>query len=462
MRRRRGRSGRMRAALCLVLAAAQPPEAVLRKRVAAEYVYVYENGGGQRTNGPPDKWPGQCKAPWLMTEELAVCCAGRCAEFCHEPCTGIGGFHVSNPPSLFDGCCANQVVESGRVCGESEPPCYTTAPLTKEAKSSTIAHVAIAAGRTHALGLVAAARSVVDASAEPKNLRLYLATDLVEGSRARSVLEQSLKCALPNVRYELALVDASILAKHSDVVAKVLGHDRNGMSETSRRLRSSPVNYARFFLEELFPSLSGKKVAYLDPDVSVFGDVAHLIDEAFTGEAVLMEHDRKARKSEKRPPPALAATTKTKHNRILSALYQSRHNEERKIAEFNAGVAVYDLAEWKRQKLTREVEAWIRASFDGNSSLSDHPTQTPLTLAVASNYYPIDVSWNCPIHGGRSGTAMHADPVCLSRPKIRHFTGTRKPWYPLGRLRFLWLPHVRPLRSCLVDLANLTGGGAIL
>ena len=92
----------MRAALCIVLAAAQPPESVLRKRVAAEYVYVYENGGGQRTNGPPDKWPGQCKAPWLMTEELAVCCAGRCAEFCHEPCTGIGGFHVSNPPSLFD------------------------------------------------------------------------------------------------------------------------------------------------------------------------------------------------------------------------------------------------------------------------------------------------------------------------------------------------------------------------
>ena len=304
---------------------------------------------------------------------------------------------------------------------------------------------------------------MVDASAAPDKLRLYLATDLVEGSRARSVLEQSLKCALPDVRYELALVDASILARHSDVVAKVLGHDRKEpMSETSRRLRSSPVNYARFFLEELFPSLSGKKVAYLDPDVSVFGDVAQLIDEAFTGEAVLMEHDRKARRSEKRPRPALAATTKTKHNRILSALYQSRHNEERKIAEFNAGVAVYDLAEWKRQKLTREVEAWIRASFDGNSTLSDHPTQTPLTLAVASNYYPIDVTWNCPIHGGRSGTAMHADPVCLSRPKIRHFTGTRKPWYPLGRLRFLWLPHVRPLRSCLVDLSNLTGGGPIL
>ena len=127
----------------------------------------------------------------------------------------------------------------------------------------------------------------MDASAEPKNLRLYLATDLVEGSRARTVLEQSLKCALPNVRYELALVDASILARHSDVVAKVLGHDRKEpMSETSRRLRSSPVNYARFFLEELFPSLSGKKVAYLDPDVSVFGDVAQLIDGAFTGESV--------------------------------------------------------------------------------------------------------------------------------------------------------------------------------
>jgi hypothetical protein len=57
---------------------------------------------------------------------------------------------------------------------------------------------------------------------------------------------------------------------------------------------------------------------------------------------------------------------------------------------------------------------------------------------------------------------MHADPICLKRPKIRHFTGTRKPWYPLGRLRFLWLPHVRAHRECLVELANLTGGGVIL
>ena len=187
-----------RAALCIALVIAQPPESVLRKRVAAEYVYVYENGGGQRTNGPPDKWPGQCKAPWLMTPELAVCCCGRCASSVMSHVRGSAASTSRTRPPCSTG--AARIRWSRAVaCVVLEPPCYTAAPLTKEAKSSTIAHVAIAAGRTHALGLVAAARSVVDASAEPKNLRLYLATDLVEGSRARSVLEQSLKCALKDI-----------------------------------------------------------------------------------------------------------------------------------------------------------------------------------------------------------------------------------------------------------------------
>jgi len=458
----------MRAALCLAFVAAQPPESVLRKRAAAEYLYLYTESGGARVNVPLTEWPGACKAPWLRTPELAVCCAGACADFCHGACAGIGGFHVSNPPSLFDACCVNHVVESGRVCSESPPPCYESAPLVKpkEASSTKAVHVAIAAGRTHALGLVAAAKSVVDASAAPDRLRLYLATDLVAGSRARGVLEAALRCALKDVTYELALVDAAFLASHSSVVARVLNHERTQpMSDTSRRLRSSPVNYARFFLAELFPNLAGKRVAYLDPDVSVFGDVAALIDGAFTGTSLLAEHDRKAGRVRRGPPPALAATTKTKHNRVLTALYRTKHDkDERKISEFNAGVAVYDLAEWKRQGLTREVETWIRASFEdsANSTLSDHPTQTPLTLAVASNYYPLDQTWNCPIHGGRSGTAMHADPLCLNRPMIRHFTGARKPWYPLGRLRLLWLPGARPVRECLGELANLTGGGAIV
>ena len=100
---------------------------------------------------------------------------------------------------------------------------------------------------------------------------------------------------------------------------------------------------------------------------------------------------------------------------------------------------------------------------DANATLSDHPTQTPLALAVASNYVPLDERWNCPIHTGHGRPeALHAADACLRAPRIRHFTGTRKPWYPFGRLRVLWLPRVRAARACLPALVNLTRSAPIL
>ena len=84
------------------------------------------------------------------------------------------------------------------MCGESEPPCYTTAPLTKEAKSSTIAHVAIAAGRTHAPRFKCLRKAYVPAVrieplVSPSELDSPLpspVTQFIEGGRVSQTLDR--------------------------------------------------------------------------------------------------------------------------------------------------------------------------------------------------------------------------------------------------------------------------------
>ena len=412
----------------------------------------------------------------LRTPELVICCDGRCAALCADEC---GAFdEVGAGPravSAFEACCALKVVEDGRACADGGgAPCYARAP--RRATPATVAprpgavHVAIAAGGRHGIGLVAAARSVVDAAADPAALRLHLVTDAPPASPAWDILRSALDCALgESARFDVAAIDRAFVRRHSAVVARVLDHRREApMTLTAQRLRSAPVNYARFFLEELFPDLAGERVAYLDPDVLVNADLAGLLATAFAGASVLEANERRYPKepvAEFRPPPALAATKKNTRNRVMDDLYASSGAAPRRVSEFNAGVAVYDLARWRAQGLTRAAEAWIARSLepDANASLSDHPTQTPMTLAVASNYVPLAPTWNCPIHTGHGrDEALHAADECLADVAVRHFTGTRKPWYPFGRLRFLWLPVVHPHRACFPAIANESRSAPIL
>ena len=101
----------------------------------------------------------------------------------------------------------------------------------------------------------------------------------------------------------------------------------------------------------------------------------------------------------------------------------------------------------------------MRASMKATSFCSF----SPMTLAVASNYVPLAPTWNCPIHTGHGrDEALHAADECLADVAVRHFTGTRKPWYPFGRLRFLWLPVVHPHRACFPAIANESRSAPIL
>ena len=445
----------------------------LQRKVVSEFQLLFSQSGGSRAAD------GLCASgESLRTPELGLCCNGACEAVCAGECGAFdreGG--SGRGVSAFEACCALLVVERGLACGEAKTgPCYVS---TRGASSSSTAtapsslqevHVAIAAGGRHGIGLVAAARSVVDASGDPTRLRLHLVTDAAPGSPGWDVLWGALDCTLRGsaAAWELKRIDKRFVADHSSVVAAVLDHTRVGgppMTVTAQRLRSAPVNYARFFLEELFPSLAGARVAYLDPDVLVNDDVARLVDAAFAPNqrSVLEANERKYPReptTPDRPPPAVAATKKNSRNRIMDDLYASRGGRApRRISEFNAGVAVYDLARWKAQKLTQAAEEWMRYSLEANAnaSLSDHPTQTPMTLAVASNYFALSPTWNCPIHTGHGrDEALHTADECLQHVAVRHFTGTRKPWYPFGRLRFLWLPVVHPRRHCLPAIANLT------
>ena len=80
---------------------------------------------------------------------------------------------------------------------------------------------------------------------------------------------------------------------------------------------------------------------------------------------------------------------------------------------------------------------------------SARPVQTAKGRRYAGKSFPLNSK-----HG--RAESLHAADVCLRGPNARHFTGTRKPWYPLGRMRVLWLPAARASRTCLGALVNLT------
>ncbi|KAH8074294.1 hypothetical protein JL721_1847 [Aureococcus anophagefferens] len=326
------------------------------RKIVSEFQLLFSSSGARSSDGPC------ASGESLRTPELAICCDADRAP-------------------------------SARTTPRRDTPATVAPPGA--------VHVAIAAGR-HGIGLVAAARSVVDAAADRRRCGStssrtppgVAAWDAGAPSTARSA----------SARFDVAAIDRAFVRRHSAVVARVLDHRREApMTLTAQRLRSAPVNYARFFLEELFPDLAGERVAYLDPDVLVNADLAGLLATAFAGASVLEANERRYPKEpvvEFRPPPALAATKKNTRNRVMDDLYAA--SARRRAASLSSTRRRRLRPRWRAQGLTRAAEAWIARSLepDANASLSDHPTQTPMTLAVASNYVPLAPAWNCPIHTG--------------------------------------------------------------
>ena len=142
----------------------------------------------------------------------------------------------------------------------------------------------------------------------------------------------------------------------------------------------SPLNFARFYLHELLPTVD--KVLYLDADVVVLGDVPALLDAIVPSHELCAATSRKARLGDK----GIASLKSPALQNRFEARYAKRI--PLRSRGFNAGVFVFNLVLWRELNLTSEVEHWMRANNEENlyalgSQVSVRPNATHAAAGAA-------------------------------------------------------------------------------
>ncbi|KAJ1446727.1 nucleotide-diphospho-sugar transferase [Pelagophyceae sp. CCMP2097] len=417
--------------------------------------------------------------------EVAVCeyerrhaaCDAFCERWYSEALSPITGEKLR----MADACYALCVVDRGDHCSfqklsskeaeKDRPSCFHTLPWggkgeggakhrpkkRRPAAQKALARVFISSGYEHSIGSIATAHSVLASASDPSRVALFFATDASEKD-VEAFLRPAMRCALgAAASFSIATIDEAALARLSPAVGRLLTKPLVAY-DSSGGLRKSPANYGRFFMHLLFPDLKGHRVLYLDDDVLVAADVLALFEsDLLLGGAVLAATNRSWI-----PGRTVAAKYDVVLSKVTSWDYKKLYVNG--VGEFNAGVALYDLGRWEAAGMSERVEAIFAADFsvEGKSGL-EHPTQTPLNLAVESKYVDLGALWNCnlPSLDGRNAAADIAQALkrreaCATnrRTRVRHFTGKLKPWLYQGRLRFLWLAHARPVAKCFINITR--------
>ena len=144
--------------------------------------------------------------------------------------------------------------------------------------------MAVGADRVHWPGVVGVINSVIANSATPSRLRLHILTPAADQARFTAFLScHGLTPGGAGDQLHVLGFDAGLVP-----VLKV---------QTKLTNLESPLNFARFYLHKLLPTVD--KVLYLDADVVVQGDAAALYDGALAHDELCAATARKMRLGDK-------------------------------------------------------------------------------------------------------------------------------------------------------------------
>lgn len=307
----------------------------------------------------------------------------------------------------------------------SAPPASNDGTLRRPAaqEGGNAVDVAIAGDRTVYVGIVAAVASVF---ATTPQARVWVVVPKGETGGLR----EALACGGRAVR--VVEFDDAVLVNLTIQAPTGPGYGN---------LKSS-LNFARFYLAELLPSV--RRVVYLDADVVVLRDLAALFDD-HTATAVAAVPRPKMRpcynKNASRPGMFFCDDPKAR------AVFRSNgiDDPDEQLSAFNAGVAAFDLDVWRERGLRQRAEFWIRAH--ATTRLWRLGSNPPLVLVAAGSFRPLDTRWNCDGLGWKR--TLDLDPACLRHGAfVWHWSGPRKPWLEAGLFKHLWWPHIHDA-SCL-------------
>ncbi|XP_039617746.1 glycosyltransferase 8 domain-containing protein 2 isoform X1 [Polypterus senegalus] len=208
-------------------------------------------------------------------------------------------------------------------------------------------------------------------------------------------------------------------------------------SDSSRPELLQPLNFVRFYLPLLI--LKHEKVIYLDDDVIVQGDIQDLYDTKIQpGHAAAFATDCD-----------LPSTHEMVRSIGMQTTYMGfldyRKQAVRDIGispntcSFNPGVFVANITEWKRQKITKQLEKWMLKNVQENlysSAMAGGVATPPMLLVFHQKHSMINPMWHIR-HLGWSPDARYSENF-LQEAQLLHWNGRFKPWdYPCAHQE-LW------------------------
>lgn len=197
--------------------------------------------------------------------------------------------------------------------------------------------------------------------------------------------------------------------------------------ESARPDLLHPLNFVRYYLPLL--AINQKKIIYLDDDIIVQGDIKDLYKTKLqSGHAAAFASDCDL-------PPSHEMVRSVGMQTTYMGFLDYRKQEVRELGinpskcSFNPGVFVANIAEWKRQKITKQLEKWMMDNFKDNlysSAMAGGVVTPPMLIVFNDKYTTIDPLWHVR-HLGWSPDARYAESF-LQKAQLLHWNGRFKPW----------------------------------
>jgi len=282
-----------------------------------------------------------------------------------------------------------------------------------------------------------AIRSAAVSATDPERLIFHFITTPEFADSARQLFKEH----VPGVRIEV-----HTNAKLDERLRGLISWRK---SSKSRRVLSSPFNFAPFYLDEYLTSegqaLNTRRLIYLDTDTLILGDLADLSDMDVQGHSCAAV------------PYCLQRFEDYINFDVLTELgFEKVYDPKACIA--NRGLLVIDVPTWKAKGLTKKIEDWMRRYATADKDLwFGGMSQPPWLLAMNGDFFALGEEWNCNSLGrdtmsmwesislrksgfdhkalrvldvkyGAYGGISPYIVTCSSSAKLLHYNGEMKPW----------------------------------
>ena len=273
---------------------------------------------------------------------------------------------------------------------------------------SEIVDIAMCMNRVQFIGALAAINSIVRNAEHPQEIFFHFVVGVGESPEFLQSIREYLPD--PGFRYEIKEFGPNPLLED---------YIRAGQAFTYATSESQVLNFSRYYLAEIYPSL--RKVIYLDADLVVRADVADLFHlGSLEGHVLAAVSDGTFDSWEE--------YTK-KDSRHL------RHIESKQLT-FNNGVFVTDVSKWREQGVLEKLEGWIKIH---RQALEDFyfGTQSIMNLAFYRDFQQLPAAWNVQPMGWYDDIPEET----IRNGKILHWAGRRKPWLADGLYKEYWIDY---------------------